>query len=73
MDAIEKAVTPQGAVASEISDKDVRHVDQAALFLASATDAPDFPAKAEKRLKRKIDFIILPMVSSSSRNAALHD
>lgn len=73
MDAVEKAVTPQGTDASEISKGDVRDIDQAALFLASAADTPDFPAKAEKRLKRKIDFIMLPMVSNSSRNAALQD
>lgn len=37
-------------------------VDQAALFLAEAGSFQPFTAKQEQRLKRKIDFILIPMV-----------
>lgn len=43
-------------------DADIKKIDQAALFLAEAEDYVPLTPKQQKRLKRKIDFIVVPMV-----------
>lgn len=48
-----------------IPEKDVKAVDRAALFLAETEGVAPLSAKAEKRLKLKIDLVMVPMVSSS--------
>jgi hypothetical protein len=56
------------AVATDVVTK---HIDQAALFLADAEDFEPLTAKQEQRLKRKIDFILIPMVSHFTSEVAL--
>jgi hypothetical protein len=41
---------------------ETKNMDQAALFLAEAEGFEPLTAKQEQRLKRKIDFILIPMV-----------
>jgi len=68
MDIISKTVaSAELNVAADIPEKDEKHekqVDQAAVFLAGADGLEPLSAQAENRLKRKIDFILLPMVHS---------
>lgn len=45
-----------------VVDADTKKIDQAALFLAEAEGYVPFTPKQEQRLKRKIDFIVVPMV-----------
>lgn len=44
------------------ANADTKNIDQAALFLAEAEGFEPLTAKQEQRLKRKIDFILIPMV-----------
>lgn len=43
----------------------VEHVDQAAQFLAETQQYPPLSADEEKKLVRKVDWIMIPMVSRS--------
>lgn len=62
MDNIEKGSNMETSTAHPIKDVGGKQADQAALFLAEAgADIVLTPAQ-EKRLKRKIDWILLPMV-----------
>ncbi|OAL43044.1 MFS transporter [Pyrenochaeta sp. DS3sAY3a] len=45
-----------------LMDADIKKIDQAALFLAEAEDYVPLTPKQQKRLKRKIDFIVVPML-----------
>jgi ACS family allantoate permease-like MFS transporter len=46
-----------------------KSIDQAALFLADAEDFEPLNAEQEQRLKRKIDFILIPMVNHFPRKS----
>ena len=59
MSSHEKHVDAKAA----ITNTDTKDIDQAALFLAEAEGFEPLTAQQEKRLKRKIDFILIPMVS----------
>jgi len=66
MDNIEKSPAFRAHEPSEpeVLTKDVKQVDGAALFLAGAdAEGANFSAVREKKLLRKIDWILLPMVS----------
>lgn len=62
---ISKDPSSDQAATPAIPDEEVKQVDRAALFLAEAETVAPLSAKAEKRLKLKIDLIMVPMVSSS--------
>lgn len=65
MDNIEKSPAHDAREPSEpeVFTKDVKQVDRAALFLAEAdVENASFSAAQEKKLLRKIDWILLPMV-----------
>lgn len=72
MDGINKAPAEVVSVpqSQDAEDKDVKavsvvedkHVDQAAVFLKENEHIELLSPEAEKRLKRKIDFLLLPMV-----------
>lgn len=65
MDNIEKspAYGAQTPSEPEVLTKDVKQVDHAALFLAEAdVEGAGFSAAREKKLLRKIDWLLLPMV-----------
>lgn len=47
----------------EVSEKNAKNVDAAAVFLSSVDAPPVFSAKQEQKLKRKIDWIMIPLVS----------
>ena len=61
MSADEKHVDAKAVVANT----DTKNIDKAALFLAEAEGFEPLTAKQEQRLKRKIDFILIPMVCFS--------
>lgn len=48
-----------------VSEKNAKDVDAAAIFLSSVDAPPVFSAKQEQKLKRKIDLIMIPLVSSN--------
>jgi hypothetical protein len=50
-----------------------KNMDQAALFLGEAEDFEPLTAEQEQRLKRKIDFILIPMVSTFITKVTLAD
>jgi len=58
MSSDEKRIDARAVVANA----DTKNIDQAALFLAEAEGFEPLTAKQEQRLKRKIDFILIPMV-----------
>lgn len=62
MDNIEKASHTETTTAQPIKNVDGKQADQAALFLAQAGVETTLTAAQEKRLKRKIDWILIPMV-----------
>jgi hypothetical protein len=62
MDKIEKVPTTEAPSAPSIKQVSVKQLDQAALFLADAERVEPFSAAQERKLKRKIDWILLPMV-----------
>jgi ACS family allantoate permease-like MFS transporter len=65
MDNIEKSpgYGTQEPSEPEVFTKDVKQVDRAALFLAEAdVEGANFSAAREKKLLRKIDWLLLPMV-----------
>lgn len=71
MDNIEKASNTETTTTHPIKDVGGRQADQAALFLAEAGTEIVLTAAQEKRLKRKIDWILLPMVCCTSCDAVL--
>lgn len=74
MDNIEKspAYGTQEPSEPEVLTKDVKQVDGAALFLAGVdVEVANFSAAREKKLLRKIDWILLPMVSHQPLAAGL--
>ena len=63
-----KAETPQVTAATpSIRAEDAKDIDRAALFLEQTELLAPLSAKAEKRLKTKIDLILLPMASFNLR------
>ena len=62
MDIKPKSPEESSAVVPDVLEKDVKHIDKAALFLASAEGTQLLSPAAEKRLKWKIDLILIPMV-----------
>ncbi|KAL2444898.1 MFS-type transporter cnsL [Exophiala dermatitidis] len=62
MDNIEKASHTETTTAQPIKNVDGKQADQAALFLAQAGVETTLNAAQEKRLKRKIDWILIPML-----------
>jgi hypothetical protein len=58
---------PDGEQTVEVDEKAAlnQHVDKAAQFLAETEDYPPLSAAAEKKLMRKVDWIMIPVVRSS--------
>ena len=69
MDNIEEIPTREAPSAPSIKQVSVKQLDQAALFLADAEGVETFSAAQERKLKRKIDWILLPMVCVLSASA----
>jgi hypothetical protein len=63
MSSINEKGAMEETTKSDVDSDKVKNIDQAALFLAEAEGFEPFTAKQEQRLKRKIDFILIPMVS----------
>ncbi|KAL1607858.1 hypothetical protein SLS60_002796 [Paraconiothyrium brasiliense] len=60
---VEATATPtQEIPGSTEKIMDTKNIDQAALFLAQAEGYEDLTSKQEQRLKRKIDWIMIPML-----------
>ncbi|KIW16106.1 hypothetical protein PV08_06157 [Exophiala spinifera] len=62
MDSIEKSSNADATTAQPMKDVGGKQADQAALFLAEAGTEIVLTRAQEKRLKRKIDWILLPML-----------
>lgn len=74
MDNIEKSPAQDSREPSEpeLFMKDKKQVDRAAVFLAEAdVEGASFSAAQEKKLLRKIDWILLPMVMHTSTSQRL--
>lgn len=74
MDKVQHATEISEAVsqeAGEMKQHNLRDMDEAAKWLASAESYPPMTPEQEKRLKKKIDGWMIPLVFPQKRAAAI--